>query len=30
MHYAPNLVAAYLPDVARTVKMVKEAMYIKK
>ena len=30
MHYAPNLVAAYLPDVARTVKLVKEAMYIKK
>ena len=30
MHYAPNLVAAYLPDVERTVKMVKEAMYITK
>lgn len=30
MHYAPNLVAAYLPDVARTVKLVKEVMYIKK
>jgi pyruvate dehydrogenase E1 component beta subunit len=30
MHYAPNLVAAYLPDVPRTVKLVKEAMYIKK
>jgi len=30
MHYAPNLVAAYLPDVARTVKMVKEVMYTKK
>jgi pyruvate dehydrogenase E1 component beta subunit len=30
MHYAPNLVAAYLPDVARTVKVVKEVMYTKK
>lgn len=30
MHYAPNLVAAFLPDVSRTVKLVKEAMYIKK
>ncbi len=30
MHYAPNLVAQYLPDVARTVKLVKEVMYIKK
>lgn len=30
MHYAPNLVAAYLPDVERTVKMVKEAMYVEK
>ncbi len=30
MHYAPNLVAAYLPDVARTVNLVKEVMYIKK
>jgi pyruvate dehydrogenase E1 component beta subunit len=30
MHYAPNLVAAYLPDVARTVKLVKEVMYLKK
>jgi pyruvate dehydrogenase E1 component beta subunit len=30
MHYAPNLVAAYLPDVPRTVKMVKEVMYLKK
>ncbi|MBL7773427.1 MAG: pyruvate dehydrogenase complex E1 component subunit beta [Chitinophagaceae bacterium] len=27
MHYAPNLVAAYLPDVAKTVKVVKEVMY---
>jgi pyruvate dehydrogenase E1 component beta subunit len=30
MHYAPNLVAAYLPDVARTIKVVKEVMYTKK
>jgi pyruvate dehydrogenase E1 component beta subunit len=30
MHYAPNLVAGYLPDVPRTVKLVKEAMYLKK
>lgn len=30
MHYAPNLVAAYLPDVAKTIKAVKEVMYIKK
>ncbi|MFN5914946.1 MAG: transketolase C-terminal domain-containing protein, partial [Chitinophagaceae bacterium] len=30
MHYAPNLVAAYLPDVARTVSLVKEVMYLKK
>lgn len=30
MHYAPNLVAAYLPDVERTVKLVKEAMYVQK
>ncbi|MFN4247725.1 MAG: pyruvate dehydrogenase complex E1 component subunit beta [Flavipsychrobacter sp.] len=30
MHYAPNLVAAYLPDVARTVKLVKEVMYMAK
>lgn len=30
MHYAPNLVAAYLPDVARTVNLVKEVMYLKK
>lgn len=27
MHYAPNLVAMYLPDVTRTVKIVKEVMY---
>jgi pyruvate dehydrogenase E1 component beta subunit len=30
MHYAPTLVAAYLPDTARTVKLVKEVMYMKK
>ena len=27
MHYAPNLVAAYLPNVERTVKLIKEVMY---
>ena len=30
MHYAPNLVAAYLPDIPRTVKLVKEVIYMKK
>lgn len=30
MHYAPNLVAAYLPSIEKTVKMVKEVMYLKK
>jgi pyruvate dehydrogenase E1 component beta subunit len=30
LHYAPNLVALALPDVNRTVKIVKEVMYIKK
>jgi pyruvate dehydrogenase E1 component beta subunit len=30
MHYAPNLVAAFLPDVPRTVKLVKEVMYMEK
>ncbi|HVZ96576.1 MAG TPA: pyruvate dehydrogenase complex E1 component subunit beta [Chitinophagaceae bacterium] len=30
MHYAPNLVALYLPDIQRTVKLVKEVMYLKK
>lgn len=30
MHYAPNLVAAYLPSVPRTVHLVKEVMYMKK
>lgn len=30
MHYAPNLVAKYLPDVPRTVNLLKEVMYLKK
>lgn len=30
MHYAANLAAAYLPDIAGTVKLAKEAMYLKK
>jgi pyruvate dehydrogenase E1 component beta subunit len=30
MHYAPNLVAGYLPDVSRTVNLVKEVMYLQK
>ena len=30
MHYAPNLVEAYLPSIAGTVKLVKEVMYVKK
>ena len=30
LHYAPNLVAAALPDIPRTVKLVKEVMYLKK
>lgn len=30
LHYAPNLVAAALPDVSRTVKLVKEMMYLNK
>jgi pyruvate dehydrogenase E1 component subunit beta len=30
MHYAPNLVAEYLPDIPRTVKLVKDVMYMKK
>lgn len=30
MHYAPTLVAAYLPDIDRTVRLVKDVMYIKK
>ncbi|MDE3235379.1 MAG: pyruvate dehydrogenase complex E1 component subunit beta [Bacteroidota bacterium] len=30
MHYAPNLAALAIPDVARTVKLVKDVMYTKK
>lgn len=30
LHYAPNLVAGALPDVPKTVKLVKEVMYLKK
>jgi pyruvate dehydrogenase E1 component beta subunit len=30
LHYAPNMVAAALPDVSRTVKIVKEVMYLQK
>jgi pyruvate dehydrogenase E1 component beta subunit len=30
MHYAPNLAALAIPDVSRTVKLVKEVMYMKK
>jgi pyruvate dehydrogenase E1 component subunit beta len=30
MHYAPNLVKEYLPTVERTVKLVKEVMYLEK
>jgi len=30
MHYAPNLVAAYNPSIEKTVKLVKEVMYMKK
>src|ERR671913_109605 len=30
LHYAPNLVTGALPDVPRTVKLVKEVMYINK
>ena len=30
MHYAPNLVAQYLPDVPTTVNLVKEVMYLRK
>ena len=30
LHYAPNLVAAALPDIPRTVKLVKDVMYMKK
>jgi pyruvate dehydrogenase E1 component beta subunit len=28
LHYAPNLVALALPDIARTVRLVKEVMYL--
>ena len=30
LHYAPNLAALAIPDVSRTVKLVKEVMYLKK
>ncbi|OYZ00030.1 MAG: pyruvate dehydrogenase complex E1 component subunit beta [Sphingobacteriia bacterium 28-36-52] len=30
MHYAPNLTALAIPDISRTVKLVKEVMYMKK
>jgi len=30
LHYAPNLVAAALPDISRTVKLAKEVMYLSK
>ncbi len=30
LHYAPNLVKAALPDIERTVKLVKDVMYIEK
>ncbi len=30
LHYAPNLVAAALPDIPRTINLVKEVMYMKK
>jgi pyruvate dehydrogenase E1 component beta subunit len=30
LHYAPNLVAAALPDVPKTVRLVKEVMYLQK
>ena len=30
LHYAPNLVAAALPNVPRTIELVKEVMYLKK
>jgi len=30
MHYAPTLANAYLPDVPRTIQLVKEVMYMKK
>jgi pyruvate dehydrogenase E1 component beta subunit len=30
LHYAGNLVALALPDISRTVKLVKEVMYLRK
>jgi len=30
MHYSPTLINAYLPDVPRTIKLVKDVMYAKK
>jgi pyruvate dehydrogenase E1 component beta subunit len=30
MHYSPTLVSQYLPDIPRTVHLVKEVMYLKK
>lgn len=30
MHYSPTLIDAYLPNIERTVKLVKEVMYLKK
>lgn len=30
MHYAANLATAYLPDIAGTVRLAKEVMYMKK
>jgi pyruvate dehydrogenase E1 component beta subunit len=30
LHYAPNLAALAIPDIARTVKLVKEVMYLNK
>ena len=30
MHYAPNLAALAIPDVERTIKLVKDVMYMKK
>src|SRR3954467_11823486 len=30
LHYAPNLVAAALPDIPKTVKLAKEVLYLKK
>jgi pyruvate dehydrogenase E1 component beta subunit len=30
LHYAPNLIALALPDIPRTIRLVKEVMYMKK